>query len=276
MSRKALVIGAAGGVGTQVVKQLLGKGYEVTGSVLDDREADIARTETPGMSRTIRLDLSNGDKLLSDLQREAFASLDAVAVCAAIGPFGPVEISPLAVFRRALEINTVAAAAVYQACMPALRRSKGRLVFISSFAGKIGLPFVGYYSASKHALEGLADVMRHECRADGVKIVLVEPGGIKTPMVANQVRDVAKERAALPSEHAARFGGMYDNFLRLVKKSQDAMLDPSAVAATVLEALTSSSPQLRYQVGEDSKFLCEVARKTDAEIDATVAGFNNA
>jgi NAD(P)-dependent dehydrogenase (short-subunit alcohol dehydrogenase family) len=273
MSRTALVVGAAGGMGTEVTRQLLKNGYQVTASVLDDREAAHLQTETPGASKVIRLDLSNADAVLSEIKRQAFASLDAVIVCAAIGPHGPLEMAPLALFRRTLEINTVAAAAIYQACMPALRAAKGRLVFISSFAGKIGLPFIGHYVSSKHALEGLGDVMRREAKPSGVDIILIEPGGVRTPMVEGQLRDVARDRAAMSPADAAKFGGMYDNFLRLVKQSQDAMLHPSVVADTVLQALQAKTPAARYPVGEDSKFLCDASRKPDAEVDAIVAGF---
>ena len=274
MSRTALVIGAAGGVGTEVVKLLLSAGYRTIGSVLNDAEANHVKSETPGVSQTFKLDLSDADGVLAELKRQAFASLDAVVVCAAISPFGPVETVSLASFRRTLEINTVSAAAIFQGTMPGLRASKGRLVLISSFAGKIGLPFIGHYVSSKHALEGLADVMRREVKSSGVKLVLVEPGGIKTPMVANQLLDVTRERATLPPAIAAQFGGLYDTFLRLASQS-DKMMHPSVVARTVLEALNSPEPEIRYQVGDDSKFLCDVARKSDAEIEAVVDGFWN-
>jgi NAD(P)-dependent dehydrogenase (short-subunit alcohol dehydrogenase family) len=274
MNRTALVIGAAGGVGTEVVKSLLGAGYRVIGSVLNDAEANHVNSATPGVSQLFKLDLSDADSALAELKRQAFAALDAVVICAAISPFGPVETTSLAALRRTFEINTVSDAAVFQGCMPALRAKKGRLVMISSFAGKIGLPFIGHYVASKHALEGLADVMRREVKSSGVDIVLVEPGGIKTPMVANQIRDVKQERATLPAAVAAQYGGLYDTFLRLATRS-DQMMDPSVVAKTVLEAVTSPAPQIRYQVGEDSKYLCDVARKSDAEIEAVVDGFWN-
>lgn len=273
MSRTALVVGAAGGMGTEIVKQLLASGYEVTATVLNEQEAAHLRSAAPSVAKTLLLDLSNADNVLAELQRQAFSKLDAVVVAAAIGPTGPVEIAPLAMLRRTLEINTVANAAVYQACMPALREARGRLVLISSFAGKIGLPFLGHYVASKHALEGLGDVMRREAKAFGVEVVLIEPGGVKTPMVTGQLEGVARDRAALSPEDAARYGAFYDGFLAVAKQSWDTMLPPSAVADTVLAALSATPPQIRYQVGEDSKFLVEVSRKTDAEIEATVAAF---
>lgn len=274
MKRTALVVGAAGGMGTEITKLLLGEGYEVTATVLDDKEAAHLQDAAPGVSKTLKVDLSNADAVLADLKRLGIPSLDAVVVCAAIGPTGPLEIAPLAVLRRTLEINTIAAAAIFQACMPALTAAKGRLILISSFAGKIGLPFIGHYVASKHALEGLGDVMRREAKPWGVDVIMIEPGGVKTPMVAGQLAGVARDRAALSPADAARYGAMYDGFLTLVKRSYDGMLDPVVVAQTVVAALRANPPQARYPVGEDSKFLCDAARKSDEEIDAIVAGFS--
>ena len=273
MNRQALVVGAAGGVGTEVTRQLVAQGYAVIATVLDDAEAARLSAAVPAANAIIKLDLADGDGVLDTLKRQAFTALDAVVVCAAVGPTAPVELASLATLRRTLEINTVAAAAIYIACMPALRAAKGRLVMISSFAGKIGLPFFGHYVASKHALEGLGDVMRREAKADGVDVILIEPGGIRTPMVWGQVESVARERAALSPEHAQRYGAMYDGFLAVIERDQATLLEPAAVAQVVVEALHATSPQARYQIGEDAKFLCESARKPDAEIDAVVAGF---
>ena len=272
MSKKALVVGAAGGVGTEVVKQLLAAGYAVTGTVLNAAEETHLRSAAPTVEKVLHLDLSDADSVLREL-KQTITTVDAVAVCAGISPYAPLEIAPLATLRRTLEINTVSDLAVFQAMMPLLRASKGRILFISSFAGKVGLPFVGQYVASKHALEGMGDVMRREAKPFGVDVILVEPGGIRTPMVVGQREGVGRERAALSPEHAALYGHMYDGFAKLVGANWDTMLEPSVVAATVVDALQTATPQARYQVGEDSKFLCETARKTDVEIDAVMAAF---
>lgn len=273
MERTALVVGAAGGMGTEVVRHLQGQGYRVTATVLNNKEAGHLRQAVPGVDRIVELDLSAADRVLLELKALSLPSLDAVVVCAAIGPTGPLEIAPLAMLRLTLEINTVAVAAIYQACMPALRAAQGRLIVISSFAGKVGLPFMGHYVASKFALEGLGDVMRREARAFGVEVVLIEPGGVKTPMVTGQLEGVARDRAALSAEDAEHYGPMYDGFIAMVNKNWDIMLPPSAVAETVIEALQAKPPQARYQVGDDSKFLCDAARKPDQEIDAIIAAF---
>lgn len=273
MGRTALIVGAAGGMGTEIVKLLLTNGYRVIATVLDDKEAFHLNAAAPGVEQIHKLDLANADGVLLNLKRLAIPALDAVIVSAAIGPWGPLEIAPLTVLRRTLEINTIAAAAIFQACMPALCAAQGRLVLISSFAGKVGLPFMGHYVASKYALEGLGDVMRREAKPRGVEVILIEPGGVKTPMVAGQLEGVARDRAALSPADSERYGAMYDGFLALVKQSLDTMLEPSVVAQAVMGALRDDPPQARYPVGEDSKMLCDVARKSDPEIDAVVAGF---
>ena len=272
MKRVALVIGAAGGVGLEVVKQLLKADYEVIGTVLNPIEAAQLTKTVGAIKDIVELDLTNADNVVTTL-KSRIKQIDAVVVCAAISPYGPLEITPLAQLRKTLEINTISAVAVYQACMPLLRISKGRLVLISSFAGRVGLPPIGHYVASKFALEGLGDVMRREAKPWDVDVIVVEPGGIKTPMVTGQIASIGKDRAALTKEQAALYGDLFDTFAALLNKGWETGLDPSIVAAQIVEALQSKTPQARYQVGDDSKFLCNVAAKqSEQEQDAIVAG----
>ncbi len=94
----------------------------------------------------------------------------------------PLEFVPLDELRHQLEVNLVGQVAVTQAFLPALRRARGRIVFVGSIAGKSALPFLGPYAASKHALEAVADSLRLELRPWGIHVAIVEPGSIKTPI----------------------------------------------------------------------------------------------
>lgn len=273
MKPLALVVGAAGGVGLEVVKRLLVENYRVIGTVLNQSEADRVRTEAGDVDRIVILDMANADSVVAELQALPIETLNAVVVAAAISPYGPLETSPLANLRRTIEINTVSGLAVYQACIPLLRKTRGRFLLISSFAGRVGLPFIGHYVASKFALEGLGDVMRREARVWGVDVILVEPGGIKTPMVTGQIATIDRDRAALTPEVRALYGDLYEGFSDLLKKGWETGIAPSMVADTIIEALKAEHPQARYAVGEDSKFLCDVARKPDEEIDAILKAF---
>ncbi len=273
MKRTVLVVGAAGGIGGQIVAQLLARGDRVIATVLNAEEA--ARVPA-AVEKTVLLDLADADNIVSTLERQNITNLDAVVVCAAISPYGPLAIASLAVLRKTLEINTVSHVAVYQATLPLLRATKGRLLLVSSFAGRVGLPFIGSYTASKFALEGLADVMRREAAEFGVKVIVVEPGGVKTPMVLGQLEGITRDREKLSPAQEAQYGKHYANFRGVIQKNWDTMLDPSVPAAAIIEALGADAPLARYPVGEDSKFLCEAARKTDAEVDAIVASFASA
>ena len=273
MSRNVLVFGAAGGVGLEVTRQLLEQGWSVTATVLNDAEEKSLRGTIEQTVDVILLDLSNGDNVLPAV-RKSVKELDAVAVCAAIGPVGPLETMPLAQLRKTFEINAIADVAIYQACLPMLRASKGRFVFVSSFSGKVALPFVGAYSGSKFALEGLGDAMRREAAPFGVNVSLVLPGGINTPMVQGQLEGATKARDALTPEIKALYGPLYDSYLNVFKSAQNAGLPPAQVAAVIVEAITATEPKSRYVVGDDSVFMCtQVAAMPEPEADKTLAGF---
>lgn len=273
MSRKVLVLGAAGGVGLEVTRQLLEHGWQVTATVLNETEERSLRAGVTQQLDVIILDLSNADNVLPTI-RKSVPTLDAVAVCAAIGPVGPLETIPLSQLRKTFEVNAIADVAIYQACMPLLRASKGRFVFVSSFSGKVALPFVGAYSGSKFALEGLGDAMRREAAPFDVRVSLVLPGGINTPMVQGQLEAATRARDALTPEIKALYGPLYDSYLNVFKSALNTGMAPSKVASVVVEALTASEPQGRYVVGDDAVFMCtQVAAMPDPQADQTLAGF---
>lgn len=273
MSRNVLVVGAPGGVGLAVTQRLLAQDERVIASVLNSAEAALLRATAPGVAQILTLDLGDAESVSVTLRKE-LSALDAVVVCAAIGPTGPLEILPLVTLRKTLEINSIAGVAIYQACMPLLRSSHGRIVFLSSFSGRVALPFVGAYSGSKFALEGLADVMRREAAAFGVHVILVEPGGISTPMVQGQLDAALRERDALTPEMKTLYGAMFDTYVKVFEHALSGGMPASRVAETVTEALGAASPEARYVVGDDAQFMCKtVAAMPDHEADRTLAGF---
>jgi NAD(P)-dependent dehydrogenase (short-subunit alcohol dehydrogenase family) len=245
-------------------------GHSVTASVLDDAEEAAVRSAGDA-SEIIQLDLSDPEAVLTALKGHVadLDRVDGVAVCAAISPLGPLETMPLSLARRTFEVNVLADLAVYQATLPALRQNAGRLVMISSMSGKASLPFVGAYSASKYGLEALGDAMRREAASQGVSISLVLPGGIKTPMVENQLRDNAAALAKLSPEEDERYGGLYRGFQKAAHESHhETASAPEVVAAAVLSALLDPAPQIRYIVGADAEQLIGAAASlSDAEMD---------
>ncbi len=129
-----------------------------------------------------------------------------------------IEALPLEAFRQTLEVNVVGQVALTQALLPALRAAGGRIVMVSSVGGRTALPFLGPYHASKFALEGLSDSLRQEVEPLGVRVAIVEPGTIATP-IWTKPQPLAD---ALPSEAGERYGVRMER-LRALAAAKDAV-----------------------------------------------------
>jgi NAD(P)-dependent dehydrogenase (short-subunit alcohol dehydrogenase family) len=270
-----LVLGGAGGVGSAVVDTLVKRGDAVSVTVLNDAEAGRVKDRYDGAVPAHIVDLANAEDALSSLKSivSGLERLDAVAICAAIAPIGPLELTPLSTIRRTYEINAVSAIATFQAAMPALRESTGRMVIITSMSGKLAMPFIGAYTGSKYGMEGLADVMRREVAHQGVKISVVEPGGIRTPMVDEQLDTVMTLQGQLDDEERERYGFLYEGFNRLASESHRSTASSAEqVAAVVTEALDADDPEPRYIAGDDARqFIGMATSMSDREFDGFFA-----
>ena len=270
-----LVIGGAGGVGSVVLKMLVERGDRVLTSVLNEAEAAQVRAVHGDKVKIGLVDLGDAERALEQLRAliSGSGALDAVAVCAAISPNGPVESTPLSLVRKTLEINAVSNVAVFQACIAALRESRGRIVFISSMAGRAALPFAGAYSMSKFALEAIADAMRREVAGQGVSISLVEPGGIRTPLMGHQVATIGDTIAKLPAQEDALYGHFYRAFAAITSESyRNTASTAEQVASVVVEALDAAEPQARYIAGEDARQLIGmIDTMSDVQADGVFA-----
>lgn len=275
--KNVLVVGAAGGIGLEVARQLVARGDHVVGTVLDQAQADQLCAEVPGVAGVEVLELSDAARVAADAGRiaSAMGAVDQVAVCAAVGPIGPAELTPLETYSRAMDVNFLSNVAIFQACVPALRQSRGRLLLVSSMSGKVALPFIAAYTASKHALEGWADVVRQEVVGDGVEVILVEPGGVRTGMVSAQIALAKQLLGELSEEQATRYGALYHGFIAAAQAGYDgAGSTPGQVAAIILDALAAEKPETRYVAGPDAQQLIGArAALSDRDMDATMAAF---
>jgi NAD(P)-dependent dehydrogenase (short-subunit alcohol dehydrogenase family) len=156
----------------------------------------------------------------------------------------PVESLDLADVRKVVEVNLIGQIAVVQAALPLLRRSRGRVVNVSSVAGRLAAPMFGAYAASKFGLEAVSDSLRREVRGDGIEVVLVEPGAVATPIWTKSAP------SAVPPRYAALAAGVQHG---LVERSARRGIAPEAVAEVVVTALTARRPRTRYLVGSDAK-----------------------
>jgi len=268
--KTALVLGVIGGVGAIVAKTLIKDGWSVIGTVRAADQIAEAKAEVPGLQHVVAVDMSNADNVEPALATvlKPDMTLNAVVNAAATCPFGPLETTPVSELRRVLEINAAGPVGVYRACIAHLRRSKGHLVLVTSIAGRVAFPFIGHYSASKFAVEALADAMRRESREWGVKVVVIEPGGMYSRMVDLQLKQVVERKAALSAEERARYGHYYDAHEEGVSGRSGGLMPPDVTAEVIIKVLNTENPETRYTAGEAAARICPLPRTmTDRELD---------
>ena len=173
---------------------------------------------------------------------------------------GPVEVLPLAEWRDQLEVNLFGQIAVTKAALPLLRTAKGRIVFIGSIAGRVAAPLVGPYSASKHAIEALGSTLREELLPWDIKVAIVEPGVIKTPIWSKANEKADELEASLGDEAMRLYKDQVEGIRASIAKNDRKGVPASKVADAVEHTLTSPRPKLRYLVGPDAKVAGNLAR----------------
>jgi NAD(P)-dependent dehydrogenase (short-subunit alcohol dehydrogenase family) len=234
----ALVTGVSSGIGKDTASALAAAGYRVFGSarsntseipegvervILDVRdEASIQAAVTEVLTRAGRIDV---------LVNNAGGSI-----------LGAIEETDIQQAQELFDVNFFGAVRATRAVLPTMRAQKsGRIVFIGSVVGFIPAPFMGFYAASKHAIEGYAESLDHEVRTLGIRVVVIEPGFMKTRI--DQSAGVANR--AIPDYAAAR-----ERVGLVFTKSMKRADDPVLVARAVVETLEAREPRLRYQVGK--------------------------
>jgi NAD(P)-dependent dehydrogenase (short-subunit alcohol dehydrogenase family) len=167
---------------------------------------------------------------------------------AGIGVVGPVEFVPIDRLRHQLDVNLIGHVAVTQACLPLLREATGRIVYISSLAGRLSIPLLAPYSVSKFGIEAVSDALRQELRPWNMHVACIEPALINTPILAST--DAAADAAFAAMTEEGR--GLYGSFFNRLKTATDmraAAQPPDVVARAVAHALTARRPKTRYVVG---------------------------
>ena len=152
-----------------------------------------------------------------------------------------------------------------------LRRAQGRVVNVTSAAGKAGVPMMAPYVAAKHGLEGLSDVMRLEFRQLGIHVAVIEPGFVGTAMGGKLQSDTEAGIRSLPDEGRRRYGPQLAQVAETVSQHAASGSPPEVVADAVLHALTSGRPRTRYPSGAGAKRMLFMRRVlSDRRFDRNV------
>lgn len=251
-----VVTGASSGIGQACVRMFIHAGYRVLCTARKDQDLETLRGILPNPDDARRLDVTDETSILE------FASYcktlsGSPRFCglvnnAGIAVPGPVEVLRPEDLRRQLEVNLIGQLSLSQALLPLLRQSKGRIINISSLSGRITFPFMGAYCASKYALEAISDALRVELWDSGVRIILIEPGRIRTRIFEKATGGLDHAESQADPEAVRHYREMFAGARNMVGAATSKGIEAEVVARKALKALETQRPKARYLVGADA------------------------
>jgi NAD(P)-dependent dehydrogenase (short-subunit alcohol dehydrogenase family) len=267
-----VVTGASTGMGAATARELARRGFHVLAGVRRDVDADALRgdgIEPHILDITVESDVAAiAERVARDPQGQP---LRALINNAGVAINAPVEALPIAEWRRQFEVNLFGHVAMIQALMPSLLRSSGTVVNISSLGGKVALPTYPAYAGSKFALEALSDSLRREVSRLGVKVVVIEPGAVKTAMAERGVATADRLKDGMTADQRERYGELVDAMSNLARSFDKDGVSAEHAAKVIAKAATASRPRTRYTVGRDAAVLARLSRVlSDRVLDRVV------
>lgn len=260
----ALVTGASTGIGHACACALAERGYRVFAGVRTEADAERIRAEGGGEIEPVTLDVTDPGQITAAARHVSAAcgetGLHGLVNNAGIAVAGPLEFIPMEDFARQMAVNVNGLLAVTQAFLPLLRRAAGRLCLISSTNGFLSPPFMGPYSASKFAVEALGDALRVELAPWKIRVSLVQPGAIQTPIWDKSKAANEALLARMPAACTELYGGAIEVMRREAEKMAGRAVPVRRVSDCVVHALTSKRPRTRYLCGGGGRMEWFVAR----------------
>jgi NAD(P)-dependent dehydrogenase (short-subunit alcohol dehydrogenase family) len=242
----ALVTGVSSGIGEATTRALARDGYRVFGTVRSPNAVVPEGVER--VSLDVRDEASITAGVASVLSRAG--RIDALVNNAGATIVGAIEETDTAQAQALFDVNFFGAARVTRAVLPTMRAQRsGRVVFVSSVVGFVPAPFMGFYAASKHALEGYSESLDHEVRALGIRAILIEPGYMKTRFDKN---------ATSAARTIVDYTGARERVAARINANVESGDDPAVVAEAITAVLSARRPKLRYPVGKGAGTLARL------------------
>jgi NAD(P)-dependent dehydrogenase (short-subunit alcohol dehydrogenase family) len=264
----SFITGASTGIGYATALRLARDGHDVVATMRTPSASDLAQVAAgEGLSLEVRaLDVTDDsavDRAIGDVIAES-GGIDVLVNNAGVTGGGTVEDAPYETYERAMETNFFGALRCTKAVLPSMReRGSGCIVSVTSQGGRIAVPTLSAYSASKFALEALMEVLAAEVASFGIRVAIIEPGAILTPMVGKNADPVMD----------GPYGPTYQKFLTLAMHDFGQGSTPDVVADCIAEAITCEPPRLRWPVGQGAER--NIARRASMSDEATIAMWND-
>ena len=263
--KSVLLTGTSTGIGLATALRLARAGDRVYASMRDLRRADALRQAAAAERLPIgliELDVDDADSVTRAVRQvlDREGRLDVLVNNAGIAPFNPIEEAPDEEVKRVFETNVFGALRLIRAVLPAMRAQRsGTIVNVSSVAGRVAYSCMGIYSASKFALEAVSESLAREVHPQGIRVVIVEPGIIVTPILE-------KSLANLPPEADSPYRDPVRRVRTLFTQGQRTGGPPDLVAEVIEQAIAAPDHKLRYTAGADAAvFVGGRARMRDEE-----------
>jgi len=249
-----LITGASTGIGRDIAETLAARGEQVFAGAR--KQTDITALNEIANITALSLDVTKEEEIRAavDLITEKVGHLDVLINNAGISQGGPLVDMPEALLRSMFEVNVFGPYKVTKACFPLLHTAKGHIINVSSVSGLVATPFLGVYCMSKHALEAYSDSLRHEVRPLGIKVSIIEPGAIKTPIwdKASELSNGSEQWISpLFLERSKKLADL------VIPEGKENSLPVAKVSKTLCKAIYSKHPKTRYLV-VDHRFLLKL------------------
>ncbi|MDR1406217.1 MAG: SDR family oxidoreductase [Prevotellaceae bacterium] len=233
-----LITGASSGIGKACAGYLAAKGFTVYGA---SRKA----TDTTNRIHFLQMDVTQPATVQKAVRTiiETHGKIDVLINSAGMGIGGAVELAAPEEIRRQMETNFMGTVHVCTAVLPHMRAARhGKIINISSLAGAMAIPFQGFYSASKFAVEGYSEALSMEVQPFHIKVSVVEPGDFSTGFTASRIISDA-------TLHHADYGARFKKCLRIVEKEETNGCKPIKLAKKLHKIIRAKHPKFRYRVG---------------------------
>ena len=270
--RTVAITGAGSGLGRDIALGLAAKRYRVFGTALSSGEITDLKQASGGAVSLSHCDITDEVAVRSwarEVTAQTEGGIDLLISNAGILTPGPLEVLPLNAIRREFDVNVFGALAVVNAFLSALRKTRGRIVQVSTWTASLPLPFNGPSGASKAAFEAFASVYRAELKRFGIDFVVAVAGNMRTGGPAKTAAALKRVADGMTDEQRDLYGNEFDTFATMLNNMQSSGLDSVSAAARVIELAEEVPAPDRGPVGQDAEEILRfVHEKSDAEQDA--------